>query len=257
MNQYSEAFKNKPIKILGGNYLHLINIESITPELEKLINSKIKIITEGNTDTDIQSIKKRVIKYFEKKKGTTIELGSVAEFMIHLYLNEKGFKQEFLYFNLEERSIKKGFDGYYSISGTEWILESKSGSSNTKGISHRTKIKEAYDDLSVKIKDEEGNNPWRNAYNHACHIKVESSIDIIQNLKNLTDDFDDNKYQQIENLKIIPCSTIFFTDKWEVINSDKIFKKFEEDFETKKYNKIHIICINKKSLNLLKDFLIK
>ena len=257
MNQNSDAFKNKPIEILNGNYLHLINITSVTTELEELINDNIRLITEGKTDTNVESIKKRMVEYLERKKGSSLELGAVAEFMIHLYLNEKGFKQEFLFFNLEERSIKKGFDGYYSVNNSEWILESKSGSSNTKGISHRSKIKEAYTDLSHKIKDKEGNNPWRNAYNHACHIDVDTSRDIIKNLKSLTDDFDSKKFQSIENLKIIPSSTIFYIDNWEEIDTKDLVEKIEKDFKTKDFNQIQIICINKKSLQLLKDFLTK
>ncbi|MBZ9731679.1 hypothetical protein LB467_18505 [Salegentibacter sp. JZCK2] len=257
MNQHSKVFKNSSIEILNGNYLHFINIDSITPELEKLIDDKIRLITEGDTETSIESIKKRLVGYLDKKKGTTIELGAVAEFMIHLYLNEKGFKQEFLFFNLEERSIKKGFDGYFSLSENEWILESKSGSSTTKGISHLSKIKEAYADLTIKIKDEEGNNPWRNAYNHACHIDVNSSKDIIKNLKNLTDDFDSKKYQSLENLKIIPSSTIFYIDDWEEIDEQELTEELEREFKTKQFDEIHIICINKKSLQLLKDYLTK
>jgi hypothetical protein len=42
-------------------------------------------------------------------------MGAVA-FMIHIYMNEVGFKQEFIFWNLEEESIKKkGFDSYYTI----------------------------------------------------------------------------------------------------------------------------------------------
>jgi len=257
MNKNSTVFKNSIIEILNGNYLHFINIDSITPELEKLIDDKIRLITEGDTDTNVYSIKKRFVEYLERKKGTTIELGAVAEFMIHLYLNEKGFKQEFLFFNLEERSIKKGFDGYFSHSDNEWILESKSGSSTTNGISHLSKIKEAYSDLELKIKDEEGNNPWRNAYNHACHIDVRSSRNIIKNLKSLTDDFDNKKYQSLENLKIIPSSTIFYIDRWEEIDEEQLAEQLEGSFKAKKFSEIHIICINKKSLQLLKDYLTK
>ncbi|MBI0397557.1 hypothetical protein [Cyclobacterium marinum] len=257
MNQNSLVFKNSIIEILNGNYLHFININSITPELESLIDDKIRLITEGDTDTDVESIKRRLVEYLERKKGTTTELGAVAEFMIHLYLNEKGFKQEFLYFNLEERSIKKGFDGYFSFLNDEWILESKSGSSTTNGISHLSKIKEAYSDLEFKIKDEEGNNPWRNAYNHACHIDVKSSRDIIKNLKSLTDDFDNKKFQFLENLKIIPSSTIFYVDHWQEIDEEHLAEQLEGEFKARKFNEIHIICINKKSLQLLKDYLTK
>ena len=61
-------------------------------------------------------------------------------------------KQEFLFFNLEENSIKKGFDGLFSKDSETFLVESKSGTILTKGISHRTKLKTAYtDSLSGRV----------------------------------------------------------------------------------------------------------
>ncbi len=51
-----------------------------------------------------------------------------------------------------------------------FLMESKSGSCQTKNISHINKIKEAYNDLDKYItgESEKGlGNPWINAYNHA------------------------------------------------------------------------------------------
>ena len=79
-------------------------------------------------------------------KDDTTKIGAVAEFFIHLFLRELGYKQEFLFYNLEERSIKKGFDGYFSQGETQFIVESKSGFESTRNISHKAKIKEAYND---------------------------------------------------------------------------------------------------------------
>lgn len=143
----SDSFDVEHKKISNGNYLHLINIEEIDLKLESLIDKSIVAICEGKTDTDLNTIKKRLIHFLTTKNGNYTEMGAIAEFFTHLYLSEIGFKQECLFFNLEEGSIKKGFDGYYSKANEEWIYESKSGSINTKNISHRGKIKEAYSDL--------------------------------------------------------------------------------------------------------------
>ncbi|MFY2508239.1 hypothetical protein ACN3E9_08105 [Vibrio pectenicida] len=102
-------------------------------------------------------------------------MGAISEFFVHLYLQESGYKQEFLFFNLEEGSIKKGFDGFFSKNSDTFLLESKSGSIKSKKISHKDKLKSAYSDLEnyVSGKSEKGkNNPWKNAYNHASHIDV-------------------------------------------------------------------------------------
>lgn len=255
MPTVSSIFSNSPINLGNDNFLHIIEIESISLTLGNLINDKIRLITEGNTSTDVAVVKKRLSDYLHKKKGTTIEMGAVAEFMIHLYLNHMGFKQEFLFYNLEERSIKKGFDGYYTINKEEWILESKSGNSSVSGNTHPSKFSEAYADLETKVKDANGNNPWRNAYNHACHIDVQSQEDIRKNLKLLADDFDSNKYKEIENLNIIPASTLFLEGTWISANQSEIESQIRSLLVSKAFKRIHILCINKKSIDLLSDFL--
>jgi len=250
-----DIFSIQEVDLGSGNTVHFLHIEEINSELASFIDDNIRLITEGNTSTPISQIKKRFVEYLELKRGHTLEMGAVAEFMIHLYLNAKGFKQEFLYFNLESRSIKLGFDGYYSKEGDEWIMESKSGKINPGSVTHSSKIAEAYNDINNKISDRVGNNPWRNAYNHACHIDVNSAEDIIKNLKELTDDFDSQKYQKIENLNIIPTSTIFLNGLWSEMDIEILQEQLEEYFTNKDFKNINVICTNKKSLSLLEDYL--
>ncbi len=255
MSTTTPIFTNLPISLGNDNFLHIIEIESISAALGDLINDKIRLITEGNTSTDLAVVKKRLYDYLQKKKGSTIEMGAVAEFMIHVYLNHKGFKQEFLFYNLEERSIKKGFDGYYTINKEEWILESKSGNNSVPGNTHPSKFAEAYADLEKKVKDVDGNNPWRNAYNHACHVDVQSADDIRKNLKILADDFDNNIYTKIENLNIIPASTLFLEGIWNAANQGELESQLHASLASKAFKGVNILCINKKSIELLEVFL--
>ena len=67
-------------------------------------------ICEGASDTDILTVKKRVRELFSTKNNDW-KMGATAEFFVHLYIRLNGFRQECLYLNLEENSIKKGFDG--------------------------------------------------------------------------------------------------------------------------------------------------
>ncbi|WP_424002667.1 hypothetical protein [Maribacter sp. IgM3_T14_3] len=251
----TKIFKIPPISLGNNNFIHIIEIETIDQDFGNFINEKIGLITEGSTDTEIPKIKTRLYEFLQRKKGTTIEMGAVAEFMVHLYMNENGFKQEFVFFNLEERSIKKGFDGYYTINNEEWILESKSGSISTSGISHKSKFLEAYSDLEKKVKDSEGNNPWRNAYNHACHRPVESAEDIIKNLKTLAEDFDSGVYKKIENLNLLPATTIFLEGNWNYIDQITLITDIKTALTKKKFKGINILCIHNKSLELLENFL--
>ena len=251
----SNSFNVTLQKLTNGNYLHLINIEEIDNKLEKFLDDSITSICEGYTVTNINIVKKRLINFLESKKDSGTEIGAIAEFFTHLYLNEIGFKQEFLFFNLEEGSIKKGFDGYYSLVNEEWIFESKSGSIDSKKISHSGKIKEAYNDLVKTIAGKKKNNPWQNAYNHACHIDVNANVTIRNNLKKLSEEFILQKTHDIKDFNIIPGSTIFLEGKWESLNSKDLNEIFQKKITEFSFNKIQIICVNKKSVDLFWDYL--
>jgi len=248
-------FNAKSIKIGESEILHLINIKEITPKLKKFLDKSIGEICEGDNASDIKIVKKRLIKFLETKKDSETEKGAVAEFFAHLFLRKYGFKQEFLFLNLEEESIKKGFDGYYSSENEEWIFESKSGSINTKGINHEKKIKEGYKDLQNKIAGKTKNNPWQNAYSHASMIDVKSASSLRASLKKLSEDFTNKKFYKIKNFNIIPSSTIFLEGKWKDVPAQtkttilELINKFE-------YKKIHILCVHKNSLELFREYLI-
>lgn len=254
----SNKFKAECKDIGNGNLLHLIDIENIDSQFESFIDASIVKICEGNTSTDLKTIKKRLKGYLDSKKGTTLEMGAIAEFFTHLYLNEIGFKQECLFLHLEEGgAIKKGFDGYYSFNSEEWIYESKSGSINTQGISHQGKIREAYNGIKDKVSGNVKNNPWQNAYNHASHIDVGSDPSIRHNLIKLRDDFINKKYYEIKNFNIMPGSTIFLEGNWESIKSPELKNKIIALVKQFDFKKINVVCVNKKSIKLFLDYLNK
>jgi hypothetical protein len=255
MSFQSNVFDSECIDLKNGNNLHFINIPTLDENIIDHIDASIVSICEGATDTDINTIKLRLIADLSSKKGSTLEMGTIAEFFGHLYLTEIGFKQEFLFLNLEERSIKKGFDGYYSHNGETWIYESKSGSIVTKGASHESKISLAYSDLKDKISGNPANNPWQNAYNHACQIDVGTAASIRKNLKELANTFTQGKRQHIASFNLIPGSTLFLEGAWSDIEVDSLVPKLEQLITTFTFSKIHIICVNKASVDLFWDYL--
>lgn len=232
-------------KTADGNFIHSINIEEVTEELEALIAQHIVSIWGGIDERPIIVVKKQIENFLKDKSDNTVK-GAVSEFIVHLYLNHIGFTQECLFKNLEERSIKKGFDGYYSYSNEEWIMESKSGSIKTDYISHKKKVKEAYDDLKGKIDGNVKNDPWDNALSHAN--LAGSSPDILNNIKDLSNNFTLGIFPEIGNLNIIPASTIFHEGNWEEEAIKQEHDNIEKESVKFEYNKINIICINKKSI---------
>lgn len=91
--------------------ISVFDIESIEP-IRELLDSYICSICEGCSATDLVAIKTRLKNRFQDKTDARWKMGAVAEFFIHLYMNINGYKQECLFLNLEEGSIKKGFDGF-------------------------------------------------------------------------------------------------------------------------------------------------
>ena len=255
MNFQSEIFDSKCIDFDNDNHLHFINIPTLDSHIVAHIDANIVSICEGATDTNLTTIKQRLIADLTPKKGSTLEMGTIAEFFGHLYLTEIGFKQEFLFLNLEERSIKKGFDGYYSFNDETWIYESKSGSAATEGASHKSKISSAYSDLKDKISGNPANNPWQNAYNHASHLDVGADASIRQKLQALARAFTQGQRWDIASFNIIPGSTLFLGGAWNNIDIDALAPELNELMTTFSFSKIHIICVNKASIDLFWNYL--
>lgn len=231
-----------------GSFIHFLNINAISPDILKLINAHIVSICDSEADTPIDIVKKELKVFFDSKTEKT-KMGAVAEFIVHLYLKELGFKQECLFRNLEENSIKKGFDGYYTFENIEWIMESKSGNITTKNISHKGKINEAYNDLKSKIERGAQNNPWKNALHHAK--LVGTGADILRNIKKLSDDYINKTYPDINNLNIIPASTIFHETGWKEENVKAEHDEIIPLLPKFNFKEINIICINKASVSAL------
>lgn len=243
-------------KDLGdGNELFIVDIEDINDNLRALIDAKFVGICEGNSGTDLTIVKARLLQFLNTKKGSSLEIGAISEFFLHLFLNDQGFTPQFLYLNLEEGSIKKGFDGYYFYNGDQWILESKSGSISTNGVSHRSKIKEAYDDLQNKLAGGGTNNPWRNAYDHASHIDVAADTNVRADIKRFSDQYSLNTFQQIREFNIIPGATLVLEGIWIAVDYDKIESEVKALVTTLQFKQIKVVCITKKSLQLLWDYL--
>lgn len=247
---------NSEIKVVDEKFeVHVIDVERLSVDLIDYIDDHLVSICEGDSDTGLLDAKKAFTKFLSSKDDNK-KIGAVSEFFVHLYLRNQGFKQEFLFFNLEEGSIKKGFDGYFSKSGKEYVVESKSGRSSTARISHKSKIDTAFLDVrSALMGGRTGgdNNPWRNAYNHACHIDVNANKSVRKNIKKISDMFDKKSYLSIDDINVIPCSTIFaLSDETQSYTKDAL-----SVFDGKSYGakSVKAICITKSTFTQFIDFL--
>lgn len=236
-------------------HLTIIDVPQIDANVKQLMDDNLVSICEGNTGGDINMVKADLIQLFDGK-DVNWKRGAIAEFFMHLYIRTQGYKQEFVYRNLEEGSIKKGFDGLFSKANSFWLMESKSGSIDTNGISHASKIKEANVDLEKKVSGRGPlNNPWRNAYNHACNINVNTSDPIRNDLKKLSDDFVNGNYRDINEFNTIPCGTIFLNGTWNPPNSQQI-KHDIDNMKSDLYGtNILVICMTQNTIDMFLDYI--
>lgn len=253
MKNRSKIFKSTCIDLSNDNYLHIVDVEKLDSKLTSFIDDNIFKICDGVETGDIAIIKQELKNFLTPKKNGVTEMGAIAEFFAHLYLNDIGFVQQFLYLNLEEESIKKGFDGYYTLDDKEWIYESKSSTKSSKIFSHNSNISEAYNDLKKKIAGNTKNNPWKNAYNHARVI--DNKNDILKNIKTLSDSFIQKKFRVIKDFNIIPSSTLFLEGSWNPSDTKSISKKIIKLISKYDYKGINVICMSKKSIDLFWDYL--
>lgn len=246
-------------KISNNIELSVIDIEKIDKQFKSILDENFVSICEGNSDSNLALTKKYVNDLYINKNEQW-KLGATAEFFIHLYIKLLGFKQECLFLNLEEKASKKGFDGYYSHNGIEWIMESKSGLANKKN-SHVSKVKEAIKDLENKVtgfhhpNKKLPNNPWHNAYNHANLYDVGTAKEIQKNIKQLSNDFTNGIYHSVDKFNTMPCGTIFLSGNWNPFNHKDIFTKIKEISNKLKGNQVHVICVTQKSVEIFHQYL--
>ena len=237
------------INIDEDSELILLHIENFNESFIKQLDENIVQICEGESGTSCELVKSRMVNFL-KTKSLDTKIGAVAEFFIHFYLRKINLKQDFRFFNLEEGSIKKGFDGVYSLEDDLYIVESKSGSSTTLNISHLSKIKKAYKELCdyVAGKSEKSkNNPWLNAYNHASHIDVQSKKTVREKIKKLCDLYDQKQFVKIETINAIPSSTIYIESTWDHSWSEDIKANIDE-IKTMQAKKIKFLAITNISI---------
>lgn len=72
--------KDISIKNLGnGNELYLIDLEVLSSGIIASIDGQLVKICEGNSGRTVQLVKDRIKKYLDKKRGSDLETGSIAE----------------------------------------------------------------------------------------------------------------------------------------------------------------------------------
>lgn len=250
-------------KINGGKYLFtnvqtlsnatveliLVHVGEIDERFKHFLNDNLTSICKGEYHiNDFKYVKSQLREFFEGKKSDENKMmGSVSELYAHLFFKYIGYSNKFVYLNLEENSMKKGFDGYFVKDEEQWILDSKSGNHESQGISHRAKILEAHRSAKKQVTGQSENNPWENAFNHANNGDVRANDSLLKIIRQYSNKYMDEDYVLPNNLNVILASTIFWFDQWQekLIGSLlETLKDIEQNFE---FAKVIMFCCDHKT----------
>lgn len=187
-------------------------VESLSDELKQEIRSRLSAVCHGvdqaQSAAKIYSYKetaKEFVKRYKSDKNASEKRkkGMIGELLVHIILEIEGrFTTASPFFNMEERSFKKGYDVALFEEKTNelWIAEVKSGEiqKNQKDASAAATglINTAKNDLKVRLNDY-NTSLWLNALN-AAKVTMSDSRIIDQQL--LTDE--KIKYTILFNKKV-------------------------------------------------------
>jgi hypothetical protein len=170
----------------------ICHVESLSDDIKELIRINLSTICHGShvsdyADEPLFEYKATVNSFLERysNKVAKTKKGMVGEFLSHILITTlyDEFDIVSAFFNLEEKSIKKGFDLllYSSLDDSVWITEVKSGKLH-KNKSHdqtnKVLLNKAKKDLKVRLNEQE-KMYWYNAVN-----SVRSSLNDEKDYKN-------------------------------------------------------------------------
>lgn len=163
----------------------ICHIHSLSDELKGLIRSNLSTICHGSHIADYlnqplynyQATIASFIERYEKKTENT-QKGMIGEFLSHILITNlfDDYDIASAFFNLEEKSIKKGFDLllYNTSDDSVWITEVKSGNLHKeKNHDQTTKslLNDAKADLMKRLNEQE-KQYWHNAINHVRALSL-------------------------------------------------------------------------------------
>ena len=231
-------------------------VESLSDELKQEIRSRLSAVCHGvdqaQSAAKIYSYKetaKEFVKRYKSDKNASEKRkkGMIGELLVHIILEIEGrFTTASPFFNMEERSFKKGYDVALFEEKTNelWIAEVKSGEiqKNQKDASAAATglINTAKNDLKVRLNDY-NTSLWLNALNAAKVTMSDSNNQkdaVIKLLEKCSDDAVEEKNS---------------SNSFNVVLSATLFHPISEPMEAEKIGKKHLRIVNE---NLFKKVLI-
>lgn len=243
-----------------SNDVTLFEIKYLSDEIKNTIKDKLVEICQGQCAFNSKSIHysfdkiiKELVQYRIKKRKSHI-IGLVGELLLNVVIREFiDLKIISPFFNMEERSVKKGFD-IIAIDSFKniWIVESKAGEeSNSKKISKTivNKIKEAQNDLYNRL-NQLNSSIWFNAINGAkvAMFGNNESIAIV----NILEDYSNTCTSSDKN--VVLGGTVFCLCDTN-IDVSELHKLKSDVLKANQFCRFKLVAIHKKTFEAVIEYL--
>jgi len=243
-------------------------IENFSDELKAALKENLTRICHG---ADQASRDRAIFKYpatlrafWERysSKPSNTQVGMLGELLSHVVILKlfPNFNVVSPFFNMEEKSIRKGFDLllYESSENSVWITEVKSGGIGkdmTPCTASRALLAKARDDLKERLAEQELNH-WQNAINAArnsIHTKADFRESVLEILELEGDMAVGNSATPSDN-NVFLISVLFGNTSPHV--AEKTISKFTSELVSDSlFKTVLVLSIHKGTLKKLEDFL--
>lgn len=250
-----------------GEYA-LCCIEVLSDELKTALRDNLSRICHGadqaSRGREMHKYNATIKAFWDRYSSKTdkTKSGMLGELLSHVVILKlfPNFEVVSPYFNLEEKSIKKGFDLllYESSKKLVWITEVKSGGlrkGKTSCTATHDLLAKARDDLKERLAEQELNH-WQNAI-HSARIAIHSKANfrdlVIEILENEGDSVVKNNANSQDN-NVFLISTLF-SDVTQRVSEAAISKFTSNLTERSLFNSIFVLSLHKGTLEKLEHFL--
>ncbi len=253
------------VKISGCDGFYFVSIEDFSDEMKERLRKRLSEICWGPTangsslvaesyQKTMNSLKSRI-----KKKADTTKMGMVGELLTHLFLADQslGFVSVNRMFNLEESSIKKGFDLVlqHQEQGELHLVEVKSSAIDADNIEGKilNLFKICNSDMDKKL-NSPADNLWNNALSHCSSALRKTDLrDTIEDvLEKLRDDALTLPTSESHN---VIFSAIGFQDTSNLCCSDKLHEMSQNYDSWGSYKSITFFGLEKRAYEAVLEFI--
>lgn len=253
--------------VLKRDY-HIFYMDNLSDTLKKTLRSQLVAICYGGLFMDLMYKRysyKNTVKEFIKRyedKDNNKKKGLIGELLVHLLITEffPDFETVTPFFNMEERSVKKGYDIVLTEKNraSVWLIEVKSGELHKNKNSDSTIIElidNAKRDLKKRL-NEENQSLWQEAINGA-RLAYKSSNDmkevVVDILENYGDEASEGVFKSED--KNIFVSSVLFADLKDCVCETTISLKQKRLKKDNVFNQIFILAVQKGTYQKVYEFL--